>query len=92
MKTTINSSNSGSTTTFDPWSEPQRIEVHEYLDSIEFIYKQTSMVTNTIYPSSLQEERVYKIVFSVVEGKWHKSEPIFGTITSARDEYYSFEY
>jgi len=82
--------NSG-TTSMGAWSVPTRVDVIEKTDSIEFIYKQTSMVTLTVHPSPPPAERVFKIVFSCVDGKWHKSEPIYGQIISAQAESYEFE-
>jgi hypothetical protein len=77
---------------FDPWSEPHFIKVEEVGESIEFIYKQTSMITFTYnYPSESRDERVFKIVFSCEEGKWHKSAPIYGKIFPAIDEDYEFD-
>ncbi len=82
--------NSG-TTSMGAWSVPTRVDVIEKTDSIEFIYKQTSMVTLTVHPSPPPTERGFKIVFSCVDGKWHKSEPIYGQIISAQAESYEFE-
>lgn len=73
------------------WSTPERVSVDEYDDRIEMIYKQTSMVTLSIYPSPPPEERVYKIIYSCVDGKWNKSEPIFGTINPPTEESYDFD-
>lgn len=79
------------TTSLDPWSTPERVDVIEYSDRIEFVYKQVSCVTFTSYPPRPLGARCYKIVFSVVDGKWHKSEPIFGTISPEKEETYEFE-
>ena len=87
----MNFSNSGTTSVIDMWSIPVRVRVDEYLNKIEMIYKQRSMMTYTIYPSPPPQERCFKIVFSCVDGKWNRSEPIFGTIVPARDEEYEFE-
>ena len=72
------------------WSIPGRVEVNEVGESIEMIYKQTSMISYAIYPGVPPQERVYKIVYSCVDGKWNKSEPIHGEIIPAADEYYEF--
>jgi hypothetical protein len=37
------------------------------------------------------DERAVKIVYSCVDGKWNKSEPIYGKIIPAQDEYFEFE-
>lgn len=79
-----------STATFltNTWNIPERMEVCEYPDRIELIYKQTSVITNGL---GYTEERTFKIVFSCVDGKWHRSEPIFGEIIPAQPEHYSFD-
>jgi hypothetical protein len=48
-------------------------------------------MTLTIYPSPPPEERVFKIVYSCVDGKWNKSEKIYGKIIPSQKEYYEFE-
>lgn len=69
-----------STTNGYMWSAPTRLEVRELQDSIEMIYEETSLMTNTlaIYPPPPPEKRHFKIVFSCVDGKWNKSERIYG--------------
>lgn len=81
----------GQFTTINTWSSPQRVDVIEYAESIEFIYKETSIMTLAIYPSRQPEERVFKIVYSCVDGKWNKSERIYGNIIPSQKEYYTFE-
>ena len=54
------------------WSGPTRLQVNELNDSIEMIYEETS-----------PEKRYFKIIFSCVDGKWNKSEPIYGKIVPA---------
>ena len=71
------------------WSNPERLEVNEVGESIEMIYKQTLMTTYSAYPP-LTETRVFKIVYSCIDGKWNKSEPIYGEIIPAQNEYYKF--
>lgn len=78
------------TTGMNQWSMPNRVSVDEVGETIEMIYKQTSMLVYTTYPSSDPEERVFKIVYSCKNGKWHKSEPIYGTTMLATEEYYEF--
>lgn len=89
--TTTNLSNTGTTSSINTWSTPQRVEVNEQFDSIEMVYKETSMLTHAVYPSPHPEVRVFKIIFSCVDGKWNKSERIYGKIVSPQDEYYEFE-
>lgn len=97
MKITTNvASGAITTTTFQTgttgfWGTPIFIEAKEVGKTIEFIYKQVSNMTLTIYPSPPPEERIFKIVFSCKKGKWHKSEPIYGKIIPAQEEYYEFE-
>lgn len=94
METTtgaLNTKNTGTTSILNTWSNPVRVEVNEVGESIEMIYKQTSMITYTFYPSPPPEVRVFKIIYSCVDGKWNKSEPIFGKIVPLQDEYYEFE-
>lgn len=76
------------TTSFNEWSNPQLMQTIELQDCIELVYKQNPLMGNNwgSFPS-----RVYKIVFSCIDGKWHKSEPIFGEIISPKDESYEFE-
>lgn len=80
-----------SVTNFNQWNGPNLIKVEEIGETIEFIYKQTSMIIYTVYPSPSPEERVFKIVFSCKNGKWNKSEPIYGTIIPAKNEDYDFD-
>lgn len=57
--------NSGGTTGLDSlWSGPERLDVLEFEDRIEMIFKETSMITSTIWPSLPPATRVFKIVFS----------------------------
>ncbi len=82
---------STSTSIFNQWGIPKRIKVIENNDSIEMIYKETSTIILTVFPSPPRETRVFKIVFSCVDGKWNKSEPIYGKIISSQKEQYEFE-
>lgn len=79
------------TSTFNQWGFPERIAVNEYDNKIEMIYKQTSTICYTSFPAPPPEVRLYKIIFSCINGKWNKSEPIYGKIIPAREEYYEFE-
>lgn len=77
------------TTTLNQWSLPIRVDVLEHPDRIDMIYKQVSNIHPHFFSSP--EERVFKIVFSCVDGKFHKSEPIYGKIVPASEEHYEFE-
>lgn len=72
------------------WSNLERIDVIENTDSIEFIYKETSAVIYTSFPPPPPKVRVFKIIFSCVDGKWNKSERIYGEFVAAQDERYVF--
>ena len=86
--------NNGTTSCdFDFWGNPELIKVEEVGESVEFIYKQNSIVTmcSDFYPMPDRTQRVYKIVYSCIDGKWNKSVPIFGTIIPKSEESYEFE-
>jgi len=94
--TTIDSNinfGTSATTGYDEWSNfPTLIKAVEVGETIEFIYKQTSNISYLgIYPQGSPRERVFKIVFSCKNGKWNKSEPIFGVIIPPSDEEYEFD-
>lgn len=90
--TTLNFNSVGSTTIWPnpDWSNPERVDIIENSDSIEFVYKETSMISYTSFPAPPPQVRVFKIVFSCVDGKWNKSERIYGEIIPAEDERYVF--
>ena len=54
-------------------------------DCIECVFKQN----NHKWPN--EGDSVFKVIFSCKEGKWHKSEPIFGLIIPASKEEFYFE-
>lgn len=70
------------------WSNPTLIKAIEVGETIEFIYKQTS---NVQYGYLSPKERVFKVVYSCKDGKWNKSEPIYGEIIPATEEHYDFD-
>jgi hypothetical protein len=79
------------TSTFTEWSCPQRVDVRDTGHSIEMIYLQDRI--NRLWGGTIPqipERRVFKIVYSCVNGQWHKSEPIFGEIIPAIKEQYVF--
>lgn len=76
------------TDTYKEWNKPTIVDVIDTGNSIEMVYVQTK---NSIWGGCLKEKRVFKIVYSCVDGKWHKSEPIFGKIIPAQEEYYEFD-
>lgn len=85
--------NGTSTSHLETWNYPERVEVNEVGESIEMIYKQTSVVNYMIHSFHYAPpaERVFKIVYSCVDGKWNKSEPIYGRIIPAQNEYFEFD-
>jgi hypothetical protein len=85
----LNATNSG-TAFINQYSTPIRIDVIENNNFIEFIYKETSNITLSVYPPREPEQRVFKIVFSCKDGKWHKSDRIYGEIVEAQSESYIF--
>lgn len=93
LETTTNNFNiahTSATTAGYMWTNPTRLEVRELSDSIEMIYEETSLMNFTIYPSPPPEKRYFKIVFSCVDGKWNKSERIYGEKIE-REEYFEFK-
>lgn len=75
------------------WSNSKMVRITEYSESIEIIYKQIRLNVYASYPQvpSKQTERVFKIVYSCKDGKWHRSEPIYGTIVPETKETYVFD-
>jgi len=68
-------------------TEIEMVKCIENVDSIDFVYKETSMVSSGWgTPTS----RVFKIVFSCKDGKWNKSERIYGSIIPESQEDYEF--
>lgn len=78
-------------TTLGLWNPMVFKEVNEVGETIEMIYTQTSQYSRTGGLPPYHDERAVKIVYSCKDGKWHKSEPIYGKIIPAQDEYYEFE-
>jgi hypothetical protein len=85
----INYKNTG-TAQLNHWSESTRLQVNELPDSIEMIYEETSTTTLAVYPPRPPEKRYFKIIFSCVDGKWNKSERIYGEKIE-REEYFEFK-
>lgn len=89
-----NSSGHTTTAMLNQWGTPERIEVREVGESIEMVYIEKSLITPTTLSLGLNHspsERVFKIVYSCVDGKWNKSERIYGKIIPAQNEYYEFD-
>ena len=81
----------GTTAFFNHWQNAQRVSVHEVGDTIEMVYIEVSNVTLAVYPPRPPARRVYKVIYSCKDGKWNKSEKIYGEIIPAQDEQYEFE-
>jgi len=81
------------TTISNAWGNPTFVCANEVGETVEFIYKQRAIITmcSDYYHTSDENERVFKIVYSCIDGKWNKSEPIFGTIIPKSEESYEFE-
>ncbi len=79
----------GTTANINQWGFPQRLKVNELPDSIEMIYEETSTTTLAVYPPRTPQKRYFKIVFSCIDGKWNKSERIYGEKIE-REEYFKF--
>jgi len=88
--TTTNNPSTGTTYSINKYSTPFKIEVREESDCIEFIYKEVSQICYLTYPAIEAGERVFKIVFSCKDGKWNKSDRIYGEIVPSSDEQYVF--
>ena len=87
--TTLEPNGTEVSSTFNPFNEPFRIKVNEYSDRIEMIYKERSKYFYS-HMQSGPEDRVFKIIFSCINGVWNKSERIYGTIIRASSETYEF--
>ena len=73
---------------FTPWTDPFKVDVTEKENSIEIVYKQTQEVWAGT--QSTANSRVFKVIFSCKDGRWHKSERIYGEIIEQAGERYVF--
>lgn len=89
MKNTFLMQTSG-TSTLNTWNTAELISTQEKGETIEMIYKETSMLSLTIHPPIPPEQRVFKIVYSCRDGEWNKSERIYGQIVKSTNESYIF--
>jgi hypothetical protein len=91
--TSIGISNASGTTThlqsLSEWSEPKMVDVIDTGSSIEMTFVQNRNID--LWGGWSQEKRVFKIVYSCVNGMWNKSKPVYGKIIPAQEEYYDFE-
>lgn len=72
-------------------NESERVAVYEIGETIEMVYIETSSIVLAVHPPRPPERRVFKIVYSCVDGKWNKSERIYGKIMPELRESYIFE-
>ena len=78
-----------SVTNYSDFGEPFLVDTIINEKSIELIYKENSNYAYFTYPPMV-DQRVFKIIFSCKNGKWHKSERIYGEIIPASDETFIF--
>jgi hypothetical protein len=76
--------------TMTMWNPMIFKEANEVGETIEMIYTQTSQCYRTGGMPPYNDERAIKIVYSCINGKWNKSEPIIGKIIPAQEEYFEF--
>ena len=84
------SSTCGHTLSCGQYGVPQLLSVNDTNDLVEVTYIETAN-TYISYGYDVPPRRVFKIVYSCIAGKFHKSERIYGNIIPATDEMYEFE-
>ncbi len=78
---------------FSTHGEAYLIDHYEDGDSLVMVYRQDP---NCTYAGSVgvstysYDPVIYKIVYSVKDGKWHRSDAIYGTFVHAVEEGYEF--
>jgi hypothetical protein len=72
------------------FTDPELIETKEVGETLELIYLERPNIS-TIWHPLYRDNRVFKIIYSCKEGKWNKSERIYGEVIPASEERYSFE-
>lgn len=82
-----------STTTswMEQYGEPKLLSVIDGYGVVEITYIETAMTYIMYGYNDTPPRRVFKIIYSCVDGKFHKSERIYGKIIPATDEMYEFE-
>lgn len=81
----------GTSYQFNEWDLPDLVLTSVFPDKIELIYTQNSLVTYTHFDTNYDSRAVFKVVYSCVDGKWHESERIYGTIVPSTQESYNFD-
>jgi len=78
-----------SSSDINQWDNPDLIETIVVGDTIELVYSQIRLIQ--CWPETTPNKRVFKVIYSCKDGKWHKSDPIYGEIVPASEESYEFE-
>ena len=75
----------------EEYEEPIQIKTIVHKDNIEIWYTQDKVFinSNSIFPNS-PVQRLYKIIYSCIDGKWNESSPIFGQIIPPQDIQFIF--
>lgn len=93
VQSSIDLDNNTSTTTFSTFPKyytEKMVSFEEFENRIEVVYTEKSDLCYTTYPPTYPERRVYKIIYSIVDGKWNKSDKIYGEIIPVQGETYEF--
>lgn len=85
------SSTCGHTVSGAQYGIPQLLSVNDTNDLVEVTYIEIATTYVTYGYNDVPPRRVFKIIYSCVDGKFHKSERIYGKIIPATDEMYEFE-
>lgn len=83
-------SDTSSITSWDGWGNPYIIDTILGNKSIELVYRRDAQFTHTVFPVSTPNPKIFKIIYSCKNGKWHKSEKIKGYYVSKKEESYEF--
>lgn len=89
----VNINTGGTTSTTNMWGIPKMESVREMGETIEMVFTEESLYINAalVYPTPPPAKRVFKIIYSCKDGKWDKSDRIYGDIYPAQAERYDFE-
>lgn len=86
-----NLDNTTSDLRFTHFQQRELIDVIENENSVELVYSQMLNITfTTALGINENHPQIFKIIYSIKNGKWHKSEPIIGTYIPANEEGYEF--
>jgi len=88
--TTLGGTTTSTTSTLEQYTAPELIDVHEKSESVELIFRQYLQYNLWGGVQPKQETKIFKIIYSVVDGKWHRSDPIPGKVVPAQKESYEF--